>query len=82
MSRDETGLWVFLKVDFVNYIPKSALASLVIAVAISLINWKQLLICLLSTRSDAVTFLVTFISALIMPLHVAIFIGAGTLFES
>ena len=72
------GLWVFLKVDFVNYIPKSALASLVIAVAISLINWKQLLICLLSTRSDAVTFLVTFISALIMPLHVAIFIGAGT----
>ena len=72
------GLWIFLKVDFVNYIPKCALAALVIAVAMTLINWKQVLICLLSTRSDAATFLVTFISALIMPLHVAIFIGAGT----
>ena len=72
------GLWIFLKVDFVDYIPKCALAALVIAVAMTLINWKQILICLLSTRSDAVTLLVTFISALIMPLHVAIFIGAGT----
>lgn len=72
------GLWIFLKVDFVDYIPKCALAALVIAVAMTLINWKQVLICLLSTRSDAATFLVTFISALIMPLHVAIFIGAGT----
>ena len=72
------GLWVFLKVDFVDYIPKCSLAALVIAVAMTLINWKQVLICLLSTRSDAATFLVTFISALIMPLHVAIFIGAGT----
>ena len=68
----------FSKVDFVNHIPKCALAALVIAVAMTLINWKQVLICLLSTRSDAATFLVTFISALIMPLHVAIFIGAGT----
>ncbi|MEC8906776.1 MAG: SulP family inorganic anion transporter [Verrucomicrobiota bacterium] len=72
------GLWVFLKVEFVDYIPKCSLAALVIAVAMTLINWKQVLICLLSTRSDAATFLVTFISALIMPLHVAIFIGAGT----
>ena len=72
------GLWIFLEVDFVNYIPKCALAALVIAVAMTLINWMQVLICLLSTRSDAATFLVTFISALIMPLHVAIFIGAGT----
>ncbi len=72
------GLWIFLKVDFVDYIPKCSLAALVIAVAMTLINWKQVLICLLSTRSDATTFLVTFISALIMPLHVAIFIGAGT----
>ena len=72
------GIWILSMSYFIGYIPKCALSALVIAVALSLFDWKQIIVCLWATRSDAFTFLVTFVSALIMPLHVAIFIGAAT----
>lgn len=72
------GIWILSMIYFIGYIPKCALSALVIAVALSLFDWKQIIVCLWATRSDAFTFLVTFGSALIMPLHVAIFIGAAT----
>ena len=72
------GIWILSMSYFIGYIPKCALSALVIAVALSLFDWKQIIVCLWATRSDAFTFLVTFGSALIMPLHVAIFIGAAT----
>jgi len=69
---------LLLLAPMICYIPKCALAALVIAVALTLINWRQMRICFRATRSDAVTLVVTFLAALVMPLHVAIFIGAGT----
>jgi SulP family sulfate permease len=58
-------------------IPKPALAALVICVAASLVNPRHLRICWRATRSDAITLAVTIASTLLMPLHVAIFIGVA-----
>jgi SulP family sulfate permease len=67
----ETGLKI------IDYIPKSALAVLVIAISFTLFNLKQIRICLLSTSDDAAVIIVTFIATLLAPLHVAIFIGVA-----
>lgn len=63
--------------DIIDYIPKAALAVLVIAVSFTLFNLKQIRICLRSTFDDAVVVIVTFIATLLAPLHVAIFIGVA-----
>jgi sulfate permease, SulP family len=61
----------------IQFVPKSALAMLIIAVALTLVQQRHIRISLLSTASDAVVFLVTFFATLLVPLHVAIFIGVG-----
>jgi sulfate permease, SulP family len=66
--------WGFPLID---YVPKAALAALVIALSISLFNLKNIRICLLSTNDDASVLIITFISTLLAPLHVAIFIGVA-----
>jgi len=64
-------------VPLIDYIPKSALAALVIALSFSLFNPRSIRICLRSTRDDAVVLVTTFVSTLLAPLHVAIFIGVA-----
>ena len=59
------------------FIPRPALAALVICLAASLINRRHLRICLRATRSDAITLAVTLAGTLLMPLHVAIFVGVA-----
>lgn len=61
----------------VSLIPKAVLAGLVIAIAISLVSPKNIRVCLLSTRSDALVLVTTFLATLLTPLHVAIFIGVA-----
>lgn len=61
----------------VAYIPRAALAALVVCVAASLINKRHILISINATRSDALVFVVTLLAALMLPLHVAIFVGIG-----
>ena len=60
-----------------QFVPKAALATIIILVALSLIHRKNIRICLLATNSDAITFLATFVLTLLIPLHVAIFAGVG-----
>ncbi|MEM0969294.1 MAG: SulP family inorganic anion transporter [Verrucomicrobiota bacterium] len=62
----------------VAYVPKASLAVLVIAIACSLWNPRRIRMSLNSTGSDAAVFLVTFLSAFFVPLHVAVFAGVGT----
>jgi len=59
------------------FVPRPALAALVICVAASLVNPRHLRICWRATRSDAITLAVTIGSTLLMPLHVAIFLGVA-----
>jgi len=64
-------------INIIDYIPKAALAVLVIAISFSLFNIHQIRICLRSTSDDALVIVLTFIATLLAPLHVAIFIGVA-----
>ncbi len=64
-------------VPLIDFVPKAALAALVIALSFSLFNPRNIRICLNSTSDDAVVLITTFISTLLAPLHVAIFIGVA-----
>ncbi len=63
---------------FIRYIPKPALAVLVITVGLSLLSGPNIRVMLKTTRSDATVFLSTFIGGLFLPLDTAIYIGAAT----
>ena len=64
-------------VPLIAYIPKAALAALVIALALSLFNIRNIRICLRSTTDDSVVLVTTFVATMLAPLHVAIFIGVA-----
>jgi SulP family sulfate permease len=64
-------------VPLIDYVPKAALAALVIALSFSLFNIRHIRICLRSTRDDATVLITTFVSTLLAPLYVAIFIGVA-----
>ncbi len=66
--------WGFPLIDFV---PKAALAALVIALSLSLFNTRHIRICLRSTTDDAAVLAITFFATLLAPLYVAIFIGVA-----
>ncbi len=59
------------------YIPMPALATLVVLTGFSLINWRDIRIAVGTTTADTLTFLVTFLSALLTPLDFAIGLGIG-----
>lgn len=62
----------------VAYVPRATLATVVVFVALSLINRRQIRFVVRSTSGDAVVFFVTAGSALVFPLDFAIFIGTAT----
>ena len=64
-------------VPLIDYLPKAALAALVIALSFSLFNVRHIRICLRSTGDDAAVLVITFVTTLMAPLHVAIFIGVA-----
>ncbi len=68
---------LFLLGRFIGYIPKPALAMLVIVVGVSLINRANIAVMLKTTRSDATVFLVTFFGGLFFALDTAIYIGTA-----
>lgn len=71
------GFYLLVTLPLVQNIPKATLAALVVGIAISLINWKNIRICLHSTRDDAIVVIVTFAATLITRLDSAIFIGVA-----
>ncbi len=71
------GFFILASLPIVENIPKAALAALVIGIAISLINWGNIRICLYSTTDDAVVIITTFAATLLTRLDTAIFIGVA-----
>jgi SulP family sulfate permease len=59
-----------------NYVPRAALSTIILIVAASLINMRQIKIMMRCTKSDATVFILTFISGLIFHLETAIYLGA------
>jgi SulP family sulfate permease len=64
-------------VPLIEYIPKAALAALVISLSLSLFSLRNIRICLRSTSDDALVLVTTFVATLLAPLHVAIFMGVA-----
>ncbi|MBT8038484.1 MAG: SulP family inorganic anion transporter [Verrucomicrobiae bacterium] len=71
------GFYILVKLPIVENIPKTSLAALVVGIAISLINTKNIRICLRSTPGDALVIITTFCATLLTRLDYAIFIGVG-----
>lgn len=71
------GFYALLKLPIVENIPKASLAGLVIGIALSLINRRNIRICLRSTTDDAVVIIVTLLATLITRLDYAIFVGVA-----
>jgi len=71
------GFFILYKLPIVQNIPKATLAALVVGIAISLIKWKNIRICLNSTRDDAIVVFITFVATLITRLDTAIYIGVA-----
>lgn len=69
------AVYFLAKFGLISKIPKACLSALVIGVALSLIKWKNIRVCLQATRDDAIVIVVTFLSTMLVPLHSAIFIG-------
>ena len=70
-------LILLLTAAFANYIPVAAIAALLITIAIKLINPAQIRIACRATKSDAVVFWVTLLSALLLELDTAVYVGIG-----
>lgn len=60
----------------IGYIPSASLAVVVVTIGVSLINKHQLRVVTRTTRSDSITFYVTFLTGLVFALDFAIYIGA------
>lgn len=67
--------FILANVPLISRIPHSVLAALVLANAVSLYDRKLLRICFRSTPGDAAVLVCTFAAALVLPLHLAIFVG-------
>lgn len=67
--------FILANFPLISQIPHCVLAALVLANAVSLFDRKLLRICFRSTPGDAAVLVITFIAALLLPLHVAIFVG-------
>lgn len=63
--------------DFMDNVPKCVIATLVVCIATSVINRHHIRISLYATSEDAAVLITTFISALVMPLNIAIFLGVA-----
>lgn len=64
-------------VPLIDFVPKSALAALIIGLAFSLFNRQNIRACLRSTTDDAVVLITTLGASLIAPLHTAILLGVA-----
>jgi sulfate permease, SulP family len=71
------AVFVMVFAPLVRYIPVSALAGMLILIAINMVNWGHVQIALRATRADALAILATFFVALVSTLDTAIFVGVG-----
>jgi sulfate permease, SulP family len=60
---------------FVNHIPLAALSAFLLVTAISIVNLKQVLLCLKATQGDSFVLVATFLSCFLFSLDIAFYIG-------
>lgn len=67
----------FLIGGYIQYIPRAALAIVVVFIGISLVNFKNIKMVIRARRGDALVFFVTLLTGLIVALDVAIYLGTA-----
>lgn len=67
---------LFLLGQYVGYIPRPALAALVIMVGVSLIHRDNIAMMVKTSKSDATVFFLTLGGGMLLPLDTAIYLGA------
>lgn len=68
---------VFILGFFVTRIPLTSLAALLLITAASIVNMKQVILCLRATNADAFVFWATFLSCIFFSLDMAFYIGVA-----
>jgi len=68
---------LFCVAPWINYIPVPSLAAHLIRIGFTMIHRDQIRIACRATRSDALVFFVTLISAFFLKLDIAIYVGVG-----
>lgn len=63
---------------WIQYVPLTALAALIVATAMRAVDFKVVRLCLSATHSDALVFVLTFFSCFFFSLHIAFYIGVMT----
>ncbi|MCH2155265.1 MAG: SulP family inorganic anion transporter [Opitutales bacterium] len=85
-ARTPLGAWysgaivavgAFLLGQYIGYIPRAALAVVVVFIGISLINLDHIKMVMKSRKEDAIVFLVTVIIGLVIKLDLAIYLGSA-----
>ena len=61
----------------IRHIPVTAFSALLIVAAGSIVNFKQLFLCLKATRSDATVLVLTLLSCIFFSLDIAFYIGVA-----
>lgn len=67
------GVFGFL----IKYVPLCALAAMLLATAIRMVDRRQLKLCFEATRADAIVLVITFLSCIFFSLQLAFYIGIG-----
>lgn len=75
MNGSLVALTVFLLGFFVNRIPLTGLASLLLVTAFGIVNTRQLSICLKATNADAFVLWTTILSCIFFSFDIAFYIG-------
>jgi len=64
-------------IPIIDFVPKAALAALIIGQAFTLFNLPNIRVCLRSTPDDAAVLIATFAASMIAPLDTSIFLGVA-----
>ncbi len=79
LSSVFSGIFVLLAMiifgPLAAYVPRTALASVLLASAYSLVDWKEIKRILRGTRGDAIIMAITFLATLLLPLQFAVLVG-------
>lgn len=65
--------WFFS--PLLHYVPLASLSALLLSTCLKMVDKKQLLICMKTTKSDALVLVVTFLSCIFLSLQTALYIG-------
>lgn len=74
-----SGIFLLIIVALLGFvvtkIPLTALSALMLYTAFTMINFRQLIVCLKATRTDSFVVIVTIVSSLLFNLDVALYVG-------